>query len=59
MQNGRFDHVTGKKKQQYKHLTTAPLITFCSKSGIILLIIKYEAYFFYVEAYFLAQMLGA
>jgi hypothetical protein len=60
MQNGRFDPVTKKKKQQYEPLTTAPLIMFCSKNGTILLIIKFEAYFFfYVEAYFLAQMLGA
>jgi hypothetical protein len=47
MQNGRFDPVTKKKKQQYEPLTTAPLIMFCSKNGTILLIIKFEAYFFF------------
>jgi hypothetical protein len=48
MQNGRFDPVTRKKKQQYEPLTTAPLIMFCSKSGTILVIIKFEAYFFFM-----------
>jgi hypothetical protein len=59
MQNGRFDPVTRKKTQKYEALTTPPLIMICLKTGTMLLITKFHAYFFYVEAYFLAQKLGA
>jgi hypothetical protein len=47
MQKGRFDPVTKKKKQEYEpFINAAPLIMICLKSGTMLLIIKYEAYFF-------------